>query len=287
MRRQQLFAAFFFTVFLFLLYQFYVIFQGFFGPLSWAGVLVLVFYPVYAQLERLLKGRAGLASFILTTAVIATVIVPTIILTTVVVQQSVQFVQSMQHAYETGELQQQIVGWRDSAPGRLWDRFSPLLSDWNVDLGALALKASNAASGFLVEQAGHAAANVLKFVGNFFLTTLALFFFFRDGERLVRGFRDLLPMEPKHKDAILQRFYDTLSAVVQGTLATAVAQGVLAGIGYAIAGVPFSFLLGAVTGFSSFVPFGPPLVWISVVAYLLIKGAIGWGIFLLIWSILL
>ena len=287
MNRQQLFVAFFFTVFLFLLYEFYVVFASFLGPLSWAGVLVLVFYPLYSHLERLLNGRSGLASFLLTTAVILIVIVPTILLTTVIVQQSIQFAQSLQQAYQTGELQQQLDRLKASAPSRLWQRLSPLLDEWNIDVAGLAMKASNSASTFLVGQAGQAAANALRLIGNFFLTTFALFFFFRDGEKMARAFRDLLPMEPKHKDAILFRFYDTLSAVVQGTLATAIAQGVLAGIGYWIFSVPFAFLLGAVTGFSSFVPFGPPLVWGGVVAYLLIDMAWGRALGLLIWSVLL
>jgi predicted PurR-regulated permease PerM len=126
----------------------------------------------------------------------------------------------------------------------------------------------------------------VRFVTNFFFTVFALFFFFRDGEKMVRAFRDLIPMEAEHKDAILARFYDTVSAVVQGTLITAAVQGLLAGIGIAIVGVPFAILLGVATSFISLLPFGGPLVWISVVIYLLIGGAYFRAAFLVAWGVL-
>lgn len=286
MTREQLFAAFFFAVFLFLLYQFYNVLESFVGPLSWAGLLVLVFHPLQIYLVRLLGGREGLASFILTTAVILTVMVPTILLASLLVRESVQFVDSVQTAYANGELNQMLDHVVNSAPGRLWQRWSPQLTEWHIDVVGLALKASNAATSMLVEQAGQIAANVLRFVGNFFLTTFALFFFFRDGEHMVRALRDLLPMEPKHKDAVLLRFYETLSAVVQGTLATAVAQGVLGGLGYWLFGVPFALLLGAITAVASLIPFGTPVIGLTVVGYLLVDEAYGRALGLALWSIL-
>ena len=74
---------------------------------------------------------------------------------------------------------------------------------------------------------------------------VALFFFFRDGERMSDRVRELLPMAPAHKQVIFTRLYDTLTAVVQGMVLTAVAQGTLAGIGYwLIADLPFALFLG-------------------------------------------
>jgi predicted PurR-regulated permease PerM len=62
MNRTQLFAIFFFTVFLYLLYQFYLVFNGFIGPLSWAGILALMFYPTYRWLTALLRQRESVAA---------------------------------------------------------------------------------------------------------------------------------------------------------------------------------------------------------------------------------
>src|SRR5262249_55589591 len=71
------------------------------------------------------------------------------------------------------------------------------------------------------------------------LMLLALFFFFRDGERMSAAIRDLLPMDAEHKHEVFGRVYDTLTAVVQSMVVNAVVQGLLGGFGYwAIGGAP-------------------------------------------------
>src|SRR6185295_3707437 len=102
MSRAQLFAAFFFAVFLYLLYQFYLVFNGFLVPLSWAGILALVFYPTYRRLTALLRARAGLAAFILTTVVIVVVMVPTVWLTVRLASESVTAYQRVQETIQSG-----------------------------------------------------------------------------------------------------------------------------------------------------------------------------------------
>jgi predicted PurR-regulated permease PerM len=185
---------------------------------------------------------------------------------------------------ESGRFTAWIEQARASRWGSLWESWTPRLAAWNLDLPAVAIKATNAVSTFLVAQAPEAAANVLHVVVNFFLTTFALFFFFRDGGRMVNGLRELIPMKSEHKDAVLLRFYDTLSAVVQGSLVTAAVQGILAGVGFWVLGVPFAILLGVASAFVSLLPFGGPLVWLAVVVYLVAVGEMlralilfGWG----------
>lgn len=285
--RQVLFASFFFAILLLLLYQFYQVFSFFLAPLTWAAVLALVFYPLYSLVHRGLRGYDNLAAFLFTTAVILIVIVPTIILSLLLVRESVQFVQWAREIYESGRFQDWIEALRQSAPGTLWEGVAPVLREWRIDPATAGLRAGDAASKFLVEQVAQAAANALEFVSNFFFVTFALFFFFRDGERLVMKFRDLLPMESRHKDAIFLKFYEALSAVVQGTLITAGVQGVLAGIGFWFLSVPFAVLLGGVTAFLSILPFGTSLPWIGAAIYLAFSEEYLRAILLTGWGVLI
>jgi predicted PurR-regulated permease PerM len=80
---------------------------------------------------------------------------------------------------------------------------------------------------------------------------------------------------------------ETVHGVIYGVLGTAMAQGVLAAIGFAIAGVPSSVLLGLITFFLSVVPVGPPLVWGGVAFWLFQQNETGWAIFVFIWGFLL
>jgi len=63
---------------------------------------------------------------------------------------------------------------------------------------------------------------------------------------------------------------------------TAIAQSVLGGVGLAVAGVPFASLLTAVMFMLCIAQLGPMLVLVPAVAWLYWSGAVGWGTFLLV-----
>jgi predicted PurR-regulated permease PerM len=83
--------------------------------------------------------------------------------------------------------------------------------------------------------------NTLVFVIQTAIMIFTLFFLFRDGARVSRAIVELIPMEDAHKAHILKRLNETLTAVVRGMFITASVQGLLAGIGFAVAGVRFRF----------------------------------------------
>lgn len=284
MTRSQLFAAFFFGVFLFLLYQLYRILEGFLAPLAWAALLALIFYPVQRRFARWLRGRVGLAAFALTTLVIGGVILPTLLLLVLVANESVLLYQRIATLVAEGEFTRWWYGVQGSYVGQLWSYVQPLLAQWNIDVGSIGVKATNAVSGFLMTQATAIAKNVVGFLVDFFLCTVALFFLLRDGERMMLAFRDLLPMEPRHRDLVLDRFGDALTAVVQGSLLTAVAQGTLAGISYVVLGVPFAVFLGCATALISLVPMGTPVAWGGVAIYLFATGHPIKGLLQVLWG---
>jgi predicted PurR-regulated permease PerM len=286
MTRQQLFAAFFFAVFFFLLYEFYRIFQVFLVPLTWAALLAFIFYPLQARLTSALRGRNSLASFCFTTVVILVVMVPTLFVIVLLANESVALYQSSSELVASGQLQQFFDKLAASAPARASKTLLPMLQSWNIDIAGMAMKAGNALSSFLVSQAAGIAKNVAAFVIDFFLTTFALFFFFRDGSRIIAGIRGMLPMEPEYKDLVLGRLYDTLSAVVQGTLVVAAAQGVFLGLGFWALGVPFAIFLGCAAAFFSLLPVGSTAVWGGVAAYLFLSGLFWRAILLTIWGTL-
>lgn len=79
---------------------------------------------------------------------------------------------------------------------------------------------------------------------------------------------------------------DTLIANLYGVVGVALAQGILAGAGLAIAGIPSPFTWGVISAFCSMLPvIGPTLVWVPASIWLLATGAYGSGIFLIIWGV--
>lgn len=284
MQREHVFAAFFLVAFLFLLYQFYLILSDFIGPLSYAGLLAFIFFPVYRRLRDLLNGREGLAATVMSVAVVLLVVVPTVYLLTLITVQSVALYQGVSELVSSGRVHELMDRMRVSHMGQLWGQLAPSIDAWKIDIPEFAVRASQTVSTFLVAQAPAAAANVFRVVVYFFLTVFALFFFFRDGQRMVLGVRDLIPLDPAIKDQIMVRFSDTLTAVVLGTAATAVAQGVLGGIAYWGLGVPFALLLAGATAFFSLLPYGGPVVWLGVAVYLGLNAEYARAIAMLAWG---
>ena len=90
-----------------------------------------------------------------------------------------------------------------------------------------------------------------------------------------------------HVESVLGIINNTVRSVMYGLLGTALAQGLVATIGFAIAGVPAALLLGVATAILSLVPVGPPLIWGGAAIWLFYQGTVGWGIFMLLWGFFL
>jgi predicted PurR-regulated permease PerM len=117
------------------------------------------------------------------------------------------------------------------------------------------------------------------------MSVLAAFFFFRDGAEGARRLDAAVKrLAGNRAQQLLAVAGGTVRSVVYGVIGTALAQATLQGLGLWLAGVPVAFFLGFLTFFLSFVPLGPPLVWLPAAVWLLYNGAIGWGIFLIGWG---
>lgn len=118
------------------------------------------------------------------------------------------------------------------------------------------------------------------------LSILLTFFMLRDGQaigaRVAIGASRIAGARGQH---LIKVAGNTVRGVVYGIIGTAVAQGVLAGIGLGLAGVPAAALLGVLTFFLSAVPVGPPLVWGPATIWLFSVDRNGWAVFMLIWGI--
>jgi predicted PurR-regulated permease PerM len=114
------------------------------------------------------------------------------------------------------------------------------------------------------------------------------FFFYRDGAALIRligvGMERLAGI---HAANMLATINSTVRGVMYGLLGTALAQGFVAAIGFAIAGLPAVMLLSVATSLLSLIPVGPPLIWGGAAIWLFQQGETGWAIFMVLWGFFL
>ncbi|HYQ29377.1 MAG TPA: AI-2E family transporter [Polyangiaceae bacterium] len=118
-----------------------------------------------------------------------------------------------------------------------------------------------------------------------FFTVMTTFFVLRHWPEILSRAERMLPLHPKHTRVVMWEFQKVGKEVFVGTMLTGLAQGVLAGMGYAMAGVYDVALLATLTAICSLVPaVGTLLVWLPVGISLIITEHPGAGIFTLLWG---
>lgn len=288
--RKRFFRWFFLGLLVFLIYQLALILSLFSDVIIWAGSLTLVFWPAYWKLQQKLPGRPNLAAALCTTGVLVLVLVPTVALFSVVIAQSALLYPVLEEwllALQTQD-NQGIYGMLPEFLQQLWSRISGLIQSIpalaNVDFRALMLENANSVSAMLTGLGAATARNILVGLVNLVLILTLMYFCFRDGTRFLAWFFEVIPMEASHAEAISRRVYQMVTAVIRGALVTSSVQGLLATIGYLLAGVPLAVFFGVLTGFFALVPVvGAGLIWLPV-GLLMMSQSPGWGVFILVWG---
>jgi predicted PurR-regulated permease PerM len=102
---------------------------------------------------------------------------------------------------------------------------------------------------------------------------MTMYYALLEGPRVARRIERIAPLEPRHTRALIIEAREVGRTAFIGTIATAIVQGMLAGIGYAVLGVPQPVTWAVVTALASFLPvIGTAIVWVPVSAYLVMDG---------------
>lgn len=285
MNQKWLVTAFFFALLLVILYLAFLIISPFLKAITWAAILAVMVYPAHAWLTKLVRGRATLSALVVTILIILLVFFPAFRLAGYLSQETIALAKIVRAAAESTEIEvAKNKPWVQELL-RYWDTISFRLASFGIDIKKVAVQTVQATSGFVVSQAKEIAQDVLIFAVNFIISLFTFFFLLRDGKELCFQLRALLPMDQKHKELLFDNIVSSLYAVIHGCLVTALVQGVLAGIGYWVVGVPFALLLSAATAFAALFPVGgSALVWLPAALYLFLQGTYVQGTILLVWG---
>ncbi|AIR90373.1 AI-2E family transporter [Pseudomonas cremoricolorata] len=253
----------------------------FISALLWGAILAFASWPLMRLLTRLLRGRETLAAGLLTGMWILLVALPLVWLGFNLadhIRDATTFVRDVQ------------VDGLPEAPS--WLAGLPLVGErlvamWDtVDQQGPALLASvkpylGQTGNWLLARSAQIGGGILELS----LSLVFVFFFYRDGPRLAAFVLRLLQrLIGERAEYYLELVAGTVQRVVNGVIGTAAAQGLLALIGFLIAGVPGAIVLGLVTFMLSLIPMGPPLAWIPATAWLVWQGEYGMAVFLGIWG---
>jgi predicted PurR-regulated permease PerM len=268
-------------------YALYKILDPLFTIIAWAAVLAFILYPLHVKLVQRLKGRASLSAGVVASLTPFVVFVPLSVLGVVFAGQVAHVISYLRgHASLSYP---DLVEWLSHVPllggGVAWVRDNASVSAQEVETwvtdGLQALLKTAAAMG------GNVALGVFGTVVSFFMMIFTLFFLLRDGRQIVAGLTRLIPVQAERRAQLLKYLGDVTRAVVYGSSITALIQGVIVGIGFALVGLPSPVVFGVLAAIAAFLPVGSALVTVPAIIYLAAVGRWGAAIVLAIWTALM
>src|ERR1700745_132785 len=243
----------------------------FLEPLLLGALLAGLFHPLYRWITRLVGGRQSLGAVLTLLVLFVLVLGPVSAFLGIVVQQDLS-------------VSEQAIPWLRQHMGAastfnlhdwLVQRF-PALADYVPSQEQLLQQvgtAAKSAGAFLVTVLSRMTATTAAFILNLFVMLYAMFFFFRDGDKILERIFYYLPLSDEDETRMLTQFASITRATVKGTLVIGIIQGALPGIAFWVAGIEGAALWGTIMTILSIIPgIGAALVWVPAVVILFFTG---------------
>jgi len=253
--------------------------RGFLLPVFWAAVFAMLFQPLFLRLVGLLRGRTSLAALFSTLIVVLVVLVPSGLLVAALAQQGFWLYQRIASGEVNADAIVHLV--ERSLPG-----VTRVLTRYGIEIDQVRdsfRSAAGSATQYIAGQALAVGQNALVLAVLFGLMLYLLFFFFRDGERIVAALVRAIPMGDERERQLFRKIAEVSRATVKGTIIVAAVQGAIGGVLFALLGIPAAAFWGVAMGVLSLLPaVGAALVWVPAAIVLLATGAFWKGVALII-----
>jgi len=247
------------------------VFYPFIGVLALAGVLAVTFQPLFEKIKSILK-IDWLSSFAVILILAIFIIIPLILV-------GWQIFQESQGLYS--ELVANKVIYLDKINAFVEGPLKNFVPNFSIDFGSYIEKILS----WIVSNMGPLVSGATQVFFDILLTIIALFFFLKDNEKVKKILIKISPLDDKYDNLIIEKLGIAVDSVIRGSLLIATVQGIIAGIGFWIFGVPSPTFWGTVGVIASLVPgLGTTLVILPAVIYLFISGSYIAALGLAIWG---
>lgn len=255
----------------------------FIPSLVWAGIIAIATYPLYQHWQRFFLQHKNTSAFLFTTLLTLLFVAPVSWLVSVVLKDLQIFLNYLQilnrHGGDVPPFFQDIpffgkevvAYWNKNLgePGHIKHLISNVhLSLTPVSYYAKRISLNLAHRGFQIG-----------------FTMLILFFFYRDGDSILRTINQV------GESCLGERWYryakklpGALRGTVNGTIVVGIGVGFLMGLCYALVGAPGPTLLGILTGIAAMIPFVVPVVFAIVALMLWSHGSLLAAFIVLAWG---
>ncbi|MBN1904579.1 MAG: AI-2E family transporter [Deltaproteobacteria bacterium] len=257
---------------------FLVMIRQFLMPIFLAGIFSALSLPVFHKFEKWFKGRRVAASAVTVILIICIIIVPLTGLLGIVTAQAVK-ISTIARPW----IEQQF-----SAPGsflRLIESlpFYETIETYRDQIISKAGELARSLSGFVINKLTSATIGTINIILDLFIMLYCMFFFLLEGEHILNKILYYLPLEDQFERRMLDKFTSITRATLKGTVVIGILQGALAGISFAILGIPSSVFWGTIMAVLSVIPsVGSAIVWVPAAIILIFTGHIVKALILII-----
>lgn len=265
--------------------KFFQVMALFIVPLFLAAVLVVIFKPIHLWIVAKVGRHRRLAALLTTLVIVLIVLLPTFALAVRALSEGMELYSkytvavAQRGAAATADASEQGAMNADVKPGAkkdaldslvvtLVDEANQLLERFDLpvlDVEEVRVKVREN----LVTTVTPIAVGGLQILTGMLvglaIMVIATYYFFADGPYMLIALMRMSPLDDAYERELLEKFSDISRSVVVATLASAIAQGVLAGIGFYFAGLDRIFFLIGITIFLAMIPFvGAAAVWVPI-----------------------
>jgi predicted PurR-regulated permease PerM len=286
MKKESLSNLLFLAIIILAFYLFYRILSPYLSLLAWAVILTIIFYPVFKVINKFYRNRREWAAITMTIIVIVVIVLPSGFLLNLIARELIDIYQYCEEFIREEKHITFFEGLRKVGLfQRIWELLDQKFDLSNVNLKTLLLDNLRKLSIYMASKASTFIKEFSTGIFQFFLMSVALFFFFKDGEVVLKKIRDIIPLPIKEREKILTRMVEMIQATIYGGIVVALVQGGLGALGFWVLGLPSAIFWGLVMAVLSFVPIvGPFLIWAPAAVILLSQGAYIKAIILGIWG---
>ncbi len=256
---------------------FFSLLKVFAYPIFWAAVIAAMAYPLYQKLNSFFH-HPNIASLITLTIVTIIILVPLTTVGTLLVKESINLYGSINTSDSpiNQTIQETITFLRNNSFTKTLRINQPFLSDKISEFAKTGLASIFASLTNLTQ-------NSVTFIAMFILMLYTLFFFLRDGEKILQKLMRIFPLGDKYETLLYKKFTSTANAAIKGTIVIGSVQGTLGAIVFSIAGIQGAILWGIVMAFFSIIPgAGSSIIWLPAAIIMFLTGNIWQGVMILI-----
>ncbi len=268
------------------------LFSPFLFVLLVATVLVVVTWPVYGLFFRLCGRRKIPAVSLMLLFLAIIVFIPLFFLGITFVEEGIAVGQQVSSFLNSGGLENLVTWLRGQFASielpQVIERLLPTGSELQEAL------ARPLASGVmsLLNTLGSRIPQVVNATVDIIIQAIIFVFavatLYMEGPRLLQFAKRLSPIDDDYEESLFIVFRKIANSMVVGSLSTALLQGVVAGVGYAIAGIDRVVFFAILTAFMAFVPLiGTAIIWLPLSLVVWVQSGPSMAIFLVAWSLIL